>query len=258
MITAERKERDGLGVRVVWLDRPEKRNALTPAMLREIVSEAESAEQDGEALLLAGRGRAFCAGFDLAMCQAARDGSIMRLLLSGLSDACRTLRMLDRPVVVAAHGAAIAGGCALLGGGDFVVADRDAVLGYPVVKLGVSPAVSVPFLRQSVTDGHARARALLPKTFTGEAGHRHGLVHACVDRPDEVFQLALDTAFRLAAVPRHAFSTTKQWLNSIEGVARNRFDKAGLDASLSLTGTPEEAERLAALKLGDQPNGATP
>ncbi|MEL6797429.1 MAG: enoyl-CoA hydratase/isomerase family protein, partial [Planctomycetota bacterium] len=71
MISVEREERDGVGVRVLWLDRPDKRNALTPGMLTEIVNQAEASASAGDAVLLAGRGKAFCAGFDLAMCQAA-------------------------------------------------------------------------------------------------------------------------------------------------------------------------------------------
>ncbi|MEL7482932.1 MAG: enoyl-CoA hydratase/isomerase family protein [Planctomycetota bacterium] len=254
MISVEREERDGAHVRTIWLDRPDKRNALTPGMLTELVSQAEAAASAGDAVLLAGRGKAFCAGFDLAMCQAAPDGSVMRLLLTGLSDACRTLRTLDRPVVVAAHGAAVAGGCALLGGADVVVADRACTMGYPVVKLGVSPAVSIPFLRQSVTDGHARARALLPDTFTAADAEQHDLVHVLVEEAGEVHNRALEEAFRLAAIPPGAYAATKQWLNTIEGVVRRREDEAGLEASLGLTGNAEERERLGALDFGTKPN----
>ena len=258
MITVEREQRDGVGVRVIWLDRPDKRNALTPGMLTERVSEAETAAVAGDAVLLAGRGKAFCAGFDLAMCQAAPDGSVMRLLLTGLSDACRTLRTLNHPVVVAAHGAAIAGGCALLGGADVVVADRNAVLGDPVVKLGVSPAVSVPFLRQSVSDGHARARAIRPETFSGDQAAARGLVHVLVDDANDVIERALDEAFRLAAIPSNAYASTKQWLNTIESIVHRREDEAGLEASLGLTGNAEERERLGALDFGSSKKGTTP
>lgn len=249
MIGVEREERDGVGVRVLWLDRPDKRNALTPGMLAQLIGEAEQAASQGDGVVVAGRGKAFCSGFDLAMCQSAPDGAIMRLLLTGLSDACRALRTLNRPVVLAVHGAAIAGGCALLGGADVVVADRRALLGYPVVKLGVSPAVSVPFLRQSVTDGTARARALLPETFSAAEAARHGLVHRLVDHPDGVLEAAKDEAFRLAALPDAAYAATKQWLNTLEGVFKRREDERGLEVSLGLTGGREERARLGALEF---------
>lgn len=246
MISVERDQ----GVTTVWLDRPDRRNALTPGMLTELVSVTQTAADAGDAVLLAGRGRVFCSGFDLAMCQATPDGAVMRLLLTGLSDACRALRELPRPVVIAAHGAAIAGGCALLGGADVVVADRRAVMGYPVVKLGVSPAVSVPFLRQGVTDGESRHRALVPETFKGEDAHRRGLVHELVDEPDAVHQRALDIAGHLGGHPAGAYAATKSWLNTIEGVAKRGDADRALAVSLGLTGGDEERERIGALDFG--------
>ncbi len=142
-----RTETDG-GVRTIVLDRPEKRNALTPAMLDDLaagvraVTLGKGDDAGVRAVLIRGEGRCFCAGFDLDLCR--DDGpeqAVMKSFLAGLSDAIVAMRACPRPVVIAAHGAAIAGGCALLGGADLVVADRDAKLGYPVVRLGVSPAI---------------------------------------------------------------------------------------------------------------------
>src|SRR5690606_9036453 len=81
------------------------------------------------ALLLCGEGPVFCAGFDLDTCRGEGGDEALRRLLRGLSGAIAGLRAQERPVVVAAHGAAIAGGCALLGGADVVVADAGAKLG---------------------------------------------------------------------------------------------------------------------------------
>lgn len=250
MITVEREERDSVGIRILWLDRPDKRNALTPGMLTELVSAAEQAEEAGEGVLIAGKGQSFCSGFDLAMCQGSPDGAVMRLLLTGLSDACRALRNLDRPVVMAVHGTAVAGGCALLGGADIVVAERGAKLGYPVIKLGVSPAVSAPFLRQSVSDGETRARTLLPEMFTAEQAAERGLVHHLAGDATGAIDAARNEAFRLAALPSGAYAETKRWLNTLEGVVQHREDEEGLEASLGLVGNEEERERLGALSFG--------
>src|SRR5690606_29099547 len=107
-------------------------------------------------LLLCGEGRVFCAGFDLDACRGEGGDDALRRLLRGLSAAIAGLRAQERPVVVAAHGAAIAGGCALLGSADVVVADAGAKLGYPVARLGISPAVSAPFLAPAVGAGAGR------------------------------------------------------------------------------------------------------
>ncbi len=127
-------------IREIALARPDKRNALTPDMLLalrdRITAKATVAPR---VLLLSGQGPAFCAGFDLSLCKDHPDGSVMRALLSGLHDCIAALRSLDIPVVIAAHGSAIAGGCALLGGGDIIITNAQAKIGYPVPRLGVSP-----------------------------------------------------------------------------------------------------------------------
>ncbi len=239
-----RLEHDG-PLAIVVLDRPDKRNALTPDMLAALRGGALEAAPTTRALMLRGEGPVFCAGFDLKMCRDAPDGSVMRSLLSGLSEAITALRALPIPVVAAAHGAAIAGGCALLGGADVVVADRGARLGYPVVKIGVSPAVSAPFLRLAVGDGASRARLVDPDLISGEEAARIGLVHELVDRPEEVLPRAMDAARHLAEKPHHAIAATKRWLGEIEAIGDN--GRRALDVSLALAGSDEERARLAAM-----------
>ncbi|MGP1272869.1 MAG: enoyl-CoA hydratase/isomerase family protein [Phycisphaerales bacterium] len=244
MIASQRTEQDGAVLRTISLDRPSKRNALTPDMLTRLTALVLEASDQGEALLLRGEGPVFCAGFDLRMCHDSRDGSTLRLLLSGLSDACRALRRCPRPVVIAAHGGAIAGGCALLGGADFVVADRAARFGYPVARLGISPAVTVPFLRTVVGDGAARHRTLLPELFDSDEAERIGLISHLVETPEAVHPAAEALAWELAKQPAHALGTTKRWLIELErSDASTAFDRA-LEVSLGLTGGDEERARL--------------
>ena len=250
MIRVERTEQEGRWLASIMLHREAKRNALTPSMLTELTAAVLRAGEVGDAILLGGDGPVFCAGFDLEMAQSSPDGAVLRLLLSGLSDACRALRRHDRPVVIAAQGAAIAGGCALLGGADIVVSDRHATLGYPVVKLGISPAVSVPFLRLGVGDGQARCRTLRPETFPGEEAHRIGLVHELVDEPSAVLDRARTLAWELAQKPAEAIRATKAWLGRLEETDQNAAIDAALEASLGLTGGAEERERLGTLRFG--------
>lgn len=236
------------------LNRPEKRNALTPDMLANIVSSLEMVRQETRrtgAVVLAGEGPVFCAGFDLSLCR--DDQNMTASLLARLSGAVRSLRRMARPVVVAAHGAAIAGGCALLSGGDVVVTDRHAKLGYPVVKLGVSPAVTAPALGGAVQDSAVRRLLLDPRLIRGEEAVRIGLAHELVNEPADVRSRAIEIASALACKPAHAMGVTKRWLNEIEGVDRDdRFDSA-LAASVALAGGAEECERLQSLWKKDGP-----
>lgn len=222
------------------LARAEKRNALTPAMLGEMKGAVEGAGPDVRAIVLAGEGAVFCAGFDLTLCADRPDGSVMRELLSGLSGLIVALREFSGCVVVAAQGAAIAGGCAILGGADVVVADRGAKLGYPVLRIGVSPAVSAPFLGVGAGFGPARARMLDTGLIEAERARAIGLVHEVVDGPGEVLGRAMAIATELAEKPAGAIAVTKSWLNAIEDGMRRVSPRHGLAVSMGLTGGEEE------------------
>ena len=249
MIRTETIEREGRSIAAVLLDRPEKRNALTPGMLEALCKALEHAPKSHDALALGGEGKLFCAGFDLSLCKDDPSGGVMRELLTGLSRACAIMRRTEKPVVIAAHGAAIAGGCALLGGGDVIVSDASAKLGYPVTKIGVSPAVSAPFLSYNVTRGTSREMLLLPELISGEAAKARGLVHELVETREDVREKALSIAAGLAGKPSHAYAATKGLLNRLEGTDDDEAFRLALEASLALTGGEEEQRMLAALDL---------
>ncbi len=238
------RERYG-DVWVLTFNRPDRRNALTPEMLNDLHREISMA--DGRAFLLRGEGKVFCSGFDLSLCHQSADGSVMRSLLQGLSECIAALRALPIPVVIAAHGGAIAGGCALLGGCDFAVTDAGAQLGYPVVRLGISPAVSAPFLKHSLTLGHARERMLDSGLISGVEAERIGLASDCRTTAEEVFPRALEVAEMLASKPPGAMAATRRWLAEIEERGARVMREEALEVSLSRAGTAEEAGRLASL-----------
>lgn len=234
------------GVALLVIDRPDKRNALTPDMLRNLVDGAARAHAEhAGALVLAGEGAVFCAGFDMSLCR--HDSGAMAQLLTALSGAIRALRGLPIPVVCAAQGGAVAGGCALLTGCDIVVTDDGAKLGYPVVRLGISPAINTPTLRMALTDGATRERALSPELISGADAVRLGLAHERVTAPEQVRPRALEIAAALAAKPRHALAATKRWLNELDGSNDSDILDRALGASLALAGGAEERARLAAL-----------
>ncbi|MBS0191297.1 MAG: enoyl-CoA hydratase/isomerase family protein [Phycisphaerales bacterium] len=225
----------------VVLARAEKRNALTPDMLGQLCTAIGETPREAGGLLLTGEGAVFCAGFDLSLCKDAPGGEVMRALLEGLHRAISALRRLEIPVVVGAHGAAIAGGCALLGGGDLVVTNSDAKLGYPVVRLGVSPAISAPFLRRLAGDGVARSRMLENGLISGREALVCGLAHECLPAPDAVRDFALEAARMLAAKPRGALAATRRWLDEISPI---ELDVEALHVSTALAGGEEERRLL--------------
>jgi len=235
------------GLAEIVLDRIERRNALTPDMLAMMIEHVRAVEADEQsrALVVRGEGSVFCAGFDLRMCL--DDRGVLPALLRGLSSVVRAMRRLPKPVVVGAHGAAIAGGCALLGGADLVVTNQDAKLGYPVLPLGISPAVSAPTLAASVGRRAMRERLLDPALIDGQEARRIGLADYAVDLLEDVAPRSQIEAIKLGDKPPWAFCATKLWLNEIEGSDSDEWFDRALEASLSLVGSAEERERLAGL-----------
>ncbi|MGD9688212.1 MAG: enoyl-CoA hydratase/isomerase family protein [Phycisphaerales bacterium] len=237
---------------VVVLSRPEKRNALTPAMFEELWR-VIPAEDQIDGLVLAGDGPVFCGGFDLALCH--REPETTATLLRALSETIDRLSRRDHPVVIAAKGAAIAGGAALLGAADIVIGDAAGTYGYPVVRIGLSPAVSFPYLRTLVSDGVCRERLLDSGLISGAEARRVGLIHECCDTPEDVGPRALRLCKALASKPRLAFSATKRLLRDLGGAEHTA--RAALDASLSTADSAECRERLARMmtpRPGENPS----
>ena len=198
---SEELEREQRGpVLVARLNRPDARNALTPAMIRGIGAAIVDAEADPgiRAVVLTGTGdRAFCAGMDLRAFAAGEQGGL------GDDDASRGFFRLGEgrteiPLVGAANATAVAGGFELLLGCDVIVASSEAKFGLPEVKRGLFPAGGGTFLGTRVALGVALELALTGDSISAERAHDLGLVNAVVP-PDDVLATALSYAERIAA-----------------------------------------------------------
>ncbi len=155
-----------------------------------------------------------------------------------LGSLLRTVRRLPQAVVAAVQGAAIAGGCALVSACDLVVVGRSARLGYPVHALGVSPAVTLPTLVQSVGPGAARAMVVGGALLDGPGAKRLGLAtHLCND--DEVGGAALELARSIAAHGAAAVRATKRWINELDGSLDDTRSAGPTEDSAALARTEE-------------------
>lgn len=250
---------DESALRTITLARANKKNALTVDMLDQLASAFDSpspasqtrpspsvgpGEQHPRVILLQGLGDTFCSGFDMALC---RDNpTVLAEMLAGLSRVVRLIRAHPAAVVVSVVGAAVAGGCALVAAADYVVTHATAKLGYPVVRLGISPAVNVPTLRLAIGDGMCRTRALDPALISGAEAHRIGLVHECLPTANDCAERAAVVAIELAT-KGDALSTTKMWLNEVDHSLDTASLNVALHASMELVGAQEQVDRVAAL-----------
>lgn len=197
-------------------NRPEKHNALSPALIEALHTALDALEQDHDmrVLILGGLGKSFCAGMDLR--GVLHDVDAMGTMLSSLGRATYRIRQLPVPVIARVQGAAIGGGCGFAAVADMAITHPEAKLGYPEVSLGICPAVVAPWLIQKIGAGPARAMLLQGGTSSGKVAHEMGLVDHLVQR-EELNDAAMELAQKLARGGRVAVAATKAWLNELEG-----------------------------------------
>jgi methylglutaconyl-CoA hydratase len=212
---------------------PDRRNALSTAMFDALEAgvAAVGRHESSWILRIRGEGPAFCAGFDLGACIA--DRTLLATFIRRLSRLNRTIRRLRQVVVVEVHGAALAGGCALLSACDFVCVAPDATLGYPVHRIGVSPAVSLPTLT-SATGGSARPLTLGGDLIDGPSALRIGLATHCAPSPDRLPALVDELVEQLASKGRVALGATKRWLNELDGSLHDQAFERTAEGSAAL------------------------
>ena len=216
-------ERDGPVLRV-WLDRPERRNALDTAALEAITEVFEGLASDFEtrAVVLGGRGAAFCAGADrksppAASRMAADSGATERERRYAAQLGRRAVRAIEEaevPTIARLHGYAIGGGVALAVACDFRIAAEGTWLHVPEVDLGIPLTWgATPRLLHEVGAARARELILLCERVDAATAERWGLVHRVVPA-ERLDATAGDWARRLAAKPEIAVHMTKTQLRA--------------------------------------------
>ncbi len=231
-------------VAALALNRPAQRNALSVEMMDEMVAALDEIADCDEiiAVLLCGDGPAFCAGFDLGAAVDRPD--VMKRYIEQLAQITRRLRRLPQMVVAAVQGPALAGGCAIVAACDFVFAGPEAQFGYPVHRLGISPAVNIPVLRQTIGDGAARELLMSGRIINADEAKRLGLVSHLVSQTADVRPEAEKWCAALSGKGRTALRATKRWLGELDG----SFDDAPFDAVMNASADgaaqPEAIRRL--------------
>jgi methylglutaconyl-CoA hydratase len=175
--------RDEGPVQTITLNRPERRNAMTPEMQTELIAALDdAAASDCRVVVLAGAGETFCAGLDLSVLQAAKDKSAAEHREDALRVArlFRTLYELPKPTIAAVQGAAVAGGTGLATICDFTLALASAKFGYTEARIGFVPAVVSAYLGLQIGDKAARDLLLTGRLFDAAEGYRLGLVNEVV------------------------------------------------------------------------------
>jgi methylglutaconyl-CoA hydratase len=210
-----RTHSDG-NILTITLNRPERRNALNPAMLKELIQALEAADQShAGAVILTGAGSAFCAGLDLdhLITLHAKTLEEHRADSENIARMLRTLHDMQKPTIAAVNGPAIAGGMGLATICDFTLSVPEAKFGYTEVKIGFVPAIVSSFLIRQIGDKRTRDLLLTGRLIKAEEALELGLVTRIVNEQDlmpEAHKLA-NTLIRNSP---EAMQATKRLLNS--------------------------------------------
>ena len=235
-------------VTLVTLNRPEALNALSSAVLEDLIAVFAAFEADPaqRCAVLTGAGeKAFAAGADIkemAEKPAAEfyAGDMFARWQSHLVNAVR------KPWIAAVNGFALGGGCELAMMADFIVAADTAKFGQPEIRLGVVPGMGGS---QRLTRAIGKAKAmdliLTGRTIDAEEAERAGLVARVVPAA-ELLNTALAIAAEIAAMPPLAVRAAKELVNAAEELPLQEGIRLERRLFHMLTATEDKAEGMAA------------
>ncbi len=191
------------------LNRPERRNALSLTLLREMISTLAKTAEDTSvhAVVVRGEGPAFCAGHDLSEMTGCSLSSA-RELFDTCSELMMAIHRLPQPVIAQVHGIATAAGCQLVAACDLAVASDDARFATPGVRIGLF--CSTPMVEVSRAVGRKRALEML---LTGElidarTAADWGLINRVVPR-ERLAQETLELAARITSASSQTLAIGK-------------------------------------------------
>jgi enoyl-CoA hydratase/carnithine racemase len=199
---------DDSAIRIIRLNRPEKKNALTLAMYTDMTRALGEADDNDDirCIMFAGAPGAFCAGNDIVDFLKAAEGGRDRRAF----DFLKALALCQKPMVAAVDGVAIGIGTTMLLHCDHVVAGADAMFSTPFLKLALIPEAASTLLAP-LRMGYARAFSLLVmgRPFSAEEAKTAGIVNTVVDTA-AVEDVALKAAREIAALPPGALAVARR------------------------------------------------
>jgi enoyl-CoA hydratase len=208
-------------IATITMNRPDKRNALNHALLRDLDAAFDQAENDPEVrvVILKGAGKAFCSGYDLT-------GSPYISIPEGydrwtIGNALKTLRGISarylrifnfpKPTIAQVHGYCLAAGCYLQMCCDVAIAAEDAILGHPATRGG--GVTSMPLWVTILGLRKAKELLFTSRLISGKEAERIGLVNKAVP-PDKLEEEVWKMAKEMAEVPADGMMILKEALNT--------------------------------------------
>lgn len=230
------------------LNRPDKRNAISTAMIGELQTALDEIEKSHatRVAILTGSGKAFCAGMDLEMLAAIGQQSPAE----NQEDSRRMAKMFRRiwsfpkPLIAAVNGAALAGGCGIATLCDFTLAAPEAKFGYTEVKIGFLPAIVSVFLLRQIGEKRTRDLLLTGRIVEAPEAKEMGLVNEIVPQ-EQLMQRAGELAATLIAASPSSLTRAKRLLTSAAAASVDADLERAILENARIRCTPDFKEGLA-------------
>ena len=205
---------------IIFLNRPEKRNALHPDLVAQLKSKLIEFETDEniKSLIITGEGNAFCAGADLEYLNQLSTNSTMENYedSKSLAELFLMIYEFQKPTVAAINGAAIAGGCGLASVCDFIIAHPEkSKFGFSEVKIGFIPAIVSIFLIKKIGEGLAKQLLLEGEIIPGKRAYEIGFANYL---SEDVLKEAEVLSENLNRNSLGSIKQTKQMINAISNL----------------------------------------
>lgn len=242
-------------IRLLTLNRPERRNALSIELLSKLgdTLASLSADDSCRVVILNGAGPVFTSGLEMTEVV---DPQQTAASASRAAEVMQQIRASPLIVIAAVHGGAWAGGAALMAACDLVIATDDARIAFPAARRGVVPSLILDLIRFRVGDGNLRDLFLTGLPADATTAQRMGLVQRVVPQ-EQLLSEAQTVAEAITAGGPQTIRDTKALLNDVLSVSAdadsNDALRSGIRHHLEVQHTEESQEGLAAFLERRQP-----
>jgi methylglutaconyl-CoA hydratase len=241
--------RDG-PVATIWMNRPEVHNAFDETLIADLTAACRDLDADDSvrAVVLAGRGKSFSAGADLAWMKRAANYTVDENLADAgaLAAMLRTLANMKKPTVARVQGAALGGGTGLTAACDIAIASSAAVFATSEVKFGIIPSAISPYVLRAIGPRQALRYFQSAERFDAARARELGLVHEVV-APEALDAKVAEVVASLLQCGPKAQAAAK---DLIRAVAHQPIDDTVVADTVQriahLRATPEAREGVAA------------
>ena len=217
---------DDRGIATLTLNRPDKHNAMSSQMMREITSAAKDLNKDDQVrgVILTGAGKSFCAGADLGWMrenfERSREERIAESEL--LADMLNALDSLNKPLIARVNGQAYAGGIGLISVCDIAIGVPEAKFSVTEVRLGLTPANISAYLIGRIGVRNARRTFLNAHFFEGDEAVSLGLLDRVVPADEIDNAIATEIKELLNCAPG-AVAMTKELIRYVSTHSREQI-----------------------------------